>query len=167
MRVETYQMIDWEEPETGLLIDENEEWVLVKHIPVDYVIDGYKLYKKEYIQSRGRGESEQKIEKVLLLKKVDTKKPDGFEFSDTAGLLQWVERTYGLFEFQDEEESEVTYGRINTLEGGNLTIDMIDADGAVEEAAEFDNNIHEIRIITFGTDYHISIGLLWKDRNKK
>ena len=117
MRVETFQMIDWEEPEVGLLIDENEEWLLVKHIPVDYVIDGYKVFKKEFIESRDRGENEQKIEKVLHLKKVDINKPDGFEFSDAAGLLQWVESTYGLFEIQDDE-SELTYGRICKIVDG-------------------------------------------------
>lgn len=51
MRVERFEIQDWEEPQTVLLLAENEEWVLVKHIPVDFVVDGYKLYKKQFILS--------------------------------------------------------------------------------------------------------------------
>ena len=48
MKVESFKIIDWEDSEQGLLITENENWILVKHIPVDYVVDGYKLYKKGF-----------------------------------------------------------------------------------------------------------------------
>ena len=51
MKVETYKIKGWREKETGLLIAENEEWVLVKHIPVDYMVDGYKLYQKKFIKN--------------------------------------------------------------------------------------------------------------------
>jgi len=53
-KVETYEVTYWEDSESGLLIAENEEWILVKHIPVDYVIDGYRLYKKEFVAKRER-----------------------------------------------------------------------------------------------------------------
>lgn len=35
-----------EDDETGMLLFENDEWILVKHIPVDYQIDGFKIYNK-------------------------------------------------------------------------------------------------------------------------
>ena len=72
MRVERFEIQDWEEPQTGLLLAENEEWVLVKHIPVDFVVDGYKLYKKQFILSRSNGAEEQLIARVLKLKNETT-----------------------------------------------------------------------------------------------
>ena len=163
MKVETYKINDWEELETGLLIDENENWILVKHIPVDYIIDGFKIYNKEFVGERIHSDTEQRIEKVLKLKTVQDIKPNNFEFFETIGLLKWVENNYGLFEFQDDDASEVIYGKMNRIEHKNLIIDMIHSDGSVEENYNYEFDIDEIRVITFESDYHQSIGLLWKD----
>lgn len=166
MRVETLYIEGFEDPETGVLVDENQEWILVKHIPVDYVIDGYKLYRKRFIEKRINGEKEEKIEKVLKLKRIDLDKPKGFQFRDTIGLLEWVEKSYGIFEFQDLDGTEVAYGKINKIIDGLLVIDFVDADGNVEVSYDCEYLIKDIRVITFQTDYHTSVVLLWKDNIK-
>ncbi len=166
MKVEKFKIIGWEDPEKGLVIDENENWILVKHIPVDYIVDGYKVYKKEFIETREHSQSEKEIEKVLRLKNVKIDKPDDFQFSDTVGILEWVEKKYGLFEFQDKEESELFYGKINRIEDGKLIIDMIDSNGLVETNYDYKFEIEGIRIIAFESDYHSSIRLLWIDKLK-
>lgn len=166
MKVENYKILDWEDSEQGLLIAENNDWILVKHIPVDYVVDGYKLYKKEFVEERLRTEKEEKIEKVLKLKNIDLELPKNFEFLDTIGLLNWVESNYGIFEFQDEVETELFYGKINRIEEEILVIDMIKSDGSVEVNYDYEFDINEIRVMTFETDYHTSIQLLWKDKLK-
>ncbi len=164
MKVEKYKIKDWENCETGLLIAENEDWILVKHIPVDYVIDGYKVYKKEFIEAREYSIDEKKIEKVLKLKKIELNMPLDFKFSDTIGLLKWIEKKYGVFEFQDEEETEVFYGKINRIEDGKLIIDMINSDGSVEAGYDYKYDIDNIRVLAFESDYHSSIRLLWIDK---
>lgn len=159
-QVETYEIEGWEDAETGLLIAENDEWVLVKHIPVDFVIDGYRLYKKEYITRRAAVKKESQIAKVLELKGITLEQPNNFEFADTLHLLKWCEQEFGLFEFQDEDDSELFYGKINAIEDNLLVIDMIHSDGTIEPEYEYDFDINEIRVITFLTDYFISIQLL-------
>jgi hypothetical protein len=166
MKVETYVTKDWEESEAGLLLAENDEWILVKHIPADYVIDGYRLYKKKFVENRERDETERQIERVLKLKGVDAAMPEGFEFSDTIGLLQWVESKYGLFEFQDDDESELFYGTLQNVENGSLSINMITAKGEEDPEFDFEFEIDKIRILEFETDYHLSIKLLWDDKKK-
>ena len=52
LKVESYKIKGWKAIPRGLLIAENEKWILVKNIPVDYVVDGYKLYQKRYITKR-------------------------------------------------------------------------------------------------------------------
>ena len=166
MKVETFKVADWQDEETGLIIDENEEWILVKHIPVDFIIDGFKVYKKEFIEERTASDNEAFIERVLKLKGIKEDKPVGFTFGDTIETLKWAEKTYGLFEFQDMDQTELFYGRIKKVENDTLFIDSIKLDGELETDYEYEFAINEIRVITFETDYFNSIKLLWNDVNK-
>ena len=79
----------------------------------------------------------------------------------------WVEKNYGIFEFQDNDESALFYGRINKVIDGKLIIDMIMSDGSVEYNYDYEYDIKKIQVITFETDYHLSIRLLWKARMKE
>ncbi|WP_162051344.1 hypothetical protein [Pontibacter pamirensis] len=173
MKVESFQIASWEEPEKGLVIVENDEWVLVKYVPVDYQIDGYKLYRKSFIEERLYTSREVVIEKVLNLKGVKEEPPIGFRFGLTVNLfgsaidlLKWSEQKYGLFEFQDDSETEVFYGKISEVTDRLLTIDMIKADGSVEENYDFEFDVNEIRAIAFESDYFTSMKLLWEDKIK-
>ncbi len=163
MKVEIFKINGWKDLETGLLIDEIENWILVKHIPIDYVIDGFKIYNKKFIEERLHSDKEKQIEKVLRLKGIKVETPVDFKFHDTEGQLKWVEDKYGVFEFQDDDESEVIYGRINRVMNDTMVIDMIKSDGSVETNYEYEFDLNEIRAISFETDYHQSICLLWKD----
>ncbi|SDM07972.1 hypothetical protein SAMN05421823_11099 [Catalinimonas alkaloidigena] len=164
MKVETYQIQDWEEPETGLVLAENDEWILVHYIPSDYVVDGYKLFKKSFVQQRLHSEHEARVEKVLRLKNVTDEPPEGFAFGTTIELLQWVEDRYGIFEFQEEDEEGLYYGKISYASADTLVIDMILADGTVDTDYDYEYDVDEIRAITFGSDYHLSLRLLWLDQ---
>lgn len=166
MKVETYKVTGWKEKETGLFIDENEDWVLVKHIPVDYVIDGYKLYNKKHLKKRKSKAKEEKISRVLQLKNVQTNAPDTFTFGSVLEMLFWSEKMYGLFEFQDNE-TEVFYGTLNLIEDDNFIIDMIKSNGKVEKDFDYEFSINDISVITFESDYFESMRLLFIDEQAK
>ncbi len=166
MKVETYKIKGWKDKETGLLISENEEWFLVKYIPVDYLIDGYKLYNKKYVKKRVSKKNEAKIERVLKLKNVEIDQPNNFKFSAVIEILKWSEETYGLFEFQDHLEDELFYGKINHSEGDHLVIDMIKSSGEIEKEYDYTFSLSKIRSIAFETDYFESIRLLMSNRIK-
>ncbi|KAA3437919.1 hypothetical protein [Rufibacter hautae] len=173
MKVESFQIASWEEPETGLVILENDEWVLVKYIPVDYQVDGFKLYRKAFVERRSRPSRAAAIEKVLNLKGVKEELPGGLclgydinMFGSTIHLLNWTEKRYGLFEFQDSSETEVFYGKISQVTGNRLKIDMVCADGSVEEEYDHEFEIDEIRAIAFESDYFWSMKLLLEDKIK-
>jgi hypothetical protein len=167
MKVESYKIKSWKEKEIGLLISENEDWILVKHIPVDYVIDGYKLYRKKYVKDRISKNKEAKIQRVLNLKKVTANEPKEFKFEGVLDVLKWSEKKYGLFEFQDKDESELFYGKVNHSNGKSLIIDMIKSNGKIEFEYDFEFDIAQIRSITFETDYFESIRLLMNDELRK
>lgn len=160
MKVESYKIKGWKDRETGLLISENEDWILVKHIPVDYVIDGYKLYQKKHIKKRITKTPEEKKARVLKLKKENISIPENFEFRSVLEILKWSEKLYGLFEFQDKKETELFYGKVNCVKNDSLIIDMIKSNGKIEQNYDFDFSLNKIRSITFESDYFNSIRLL-------
>ncbi|MEW7279500.1 hypothetical protein ABW636_12975 [Aquimarina sp. 2201CG1-2-11] len=166
MKVETYKIAGSKEKETGLLITENEDWILVKHIPVDYVVDGFKLYRKSAIKKRKSKSKENKITRVLTLKKIDTNIPEGFTFTSPIKTLQWCENKYGLFEFQDSDAT-LFYGKLNQSENSDFCIDTIDADGVIEKEYDYQFPEEEVEVITFETDYFESVRLLMNDQLKK
>ena len=164
MKVEKFKIKGWKKKETGIVISENEDWILVKHIPNDYVVDGYKIYNKTFIKRRKPISEEDNLTIVLKLKNVNLNIPDNFKFSSTLDLLKWSEKKYGLFEFQDDSETELFYGKLNKILGNEFVIDMILSDGTFENKYEFNFLIDKIRVITFETDYFESIRLLMNYR---
>jgi len=167
MKVETFKIKGWKKKERGLIISENKEWILVKHNPIDYVIDGYKLYSKKHIKKRTSKSKEQQIERVLNLKNISTIEPSNFKFANTINILKWVENKFGLFEFQDNSEDELFFGKINQIKNNSLTIDMVKSDGRIKRRYDYKFKINKIRVITFKTDYFESIRLLMEDELKK
>ena len=167
MKVESFKIKGWKEKVTGVIISENENWILVNHIPVDYVIDGFKLYRKKFIKKRESIKSEKKIERVLNLKNKKLPELKDFSFNNTLETLKWSEKKYGLFEFQDKEETELFYGNINRTEKDILIIDMIKANGQIETDFDFEFSLKKIRSITFETDYFESVRLLMIDEMKR
>jgi hypothetical protein len=165
LKIESYKIKGWKETETGIVISENKDWILVNHI-VDYALDGFKIYKKKYIKKRISGDSEKQIERVLKLKNKKAQKPKEFVFKNLVETLKWSEKKYGLFEFQDKKESELFYGKINRIENDILIIDMVKSNGIIEKEYDFEFSLKKIRSITFETDYFESIRLLMNDEIK-
>lgn len=163
--IETYKINGWEDDETGMLLSENDDWILVKHIPVDYQIDGFKVYYKKWVGNRNSGEKEAQIERVLKLKGISSDNPE-IHLGSALEILTQLESKYGLFEFQDDDGDELFYGKLDTIDGDNFTINMVDAKGEIVEDYEFDFSFEEIRSISFGTDYFESIRLLMNDNMK-
>ncbi|WNJ19739.1 hypothetical protein [Pontibacter sp. G13] len=162
----TFSLEGWEETETGLLVAESEQWVLIQSMPMDYLIDGYKLIKKSEIYSQDQGAEEERIAKVLSLRGIEPKMPEGFEFGNAQSMLTWIEAKYDLFQFQDLEEDTLQIGRMyDVVDGEMLTIDYIDADGQIESPYDYEFVLRQIRVITFGTDYLDGVNLLRQNQD--
>lgn len=160
--VETYKINGWEDEETGMLLFENDEWILVKHIPVDYQIDGFKIYHKKWVEGRKSGEKELQVERVLKLKGITSDKPE-INLGNALEILSQLESKYGFFEFQDDDGEELFYGKINEINGDEFTINMVGSKGEIIEDYDYEFSFDEIRSITFETDYFESIRLLMND----
>ncbi|CAM1372176.1 hypothetical protein [Tenacibaculum xiamenense] len=164
MLIEDYILIDWEEFETGVLLDENEDWILIKSIPVDFQLDGYKLINKKYLENRFSNDNES-LKRVLELRESVFEKPEGFEFgTNTIEILKWVETKYGCFEFQDNEEDELFYGVLSEAKGNTFYIDSIKSNGEIDLDFDVEFSKDSVRTISFESDCFKAICLLFNDK---
>jgi len=160
MQVESFKIKGWKEIEVGLVIAENEDWILVKHIPVDYLVDGYRLYQKKFVKRRESATIEKRVATVLSLKKVTEDIPENFNFSGVIETLQWCESTYGLFEFQTKDQDDIFYGKLAETHANQFSLNMITPDGEMDSDNGFTFIATKVRAISFETDYFESIKLL-------
>ena len=123
-RVEYVQLAGWKADVVGLWLAENEDWLLLRQIPVDYVVDGYVLLAKEHIVSREPKRGRKQVEQVLRLKNVKAELPPNFAFQKTVEMLRWVEQQHGLIEFTDQEDCAF-FGWINEAGPVHFWIDSL------------------------------------------
>lgn len=166
-RVEYVQLSGWEEDVIGLWVAENDDWLLLRAIPVDYVVDGYVIIAKHHIRGRKPKRGRKQVEQVLKLKGVEAEVPVDYVFADTVGLLRWVEQRYGLVEFTDKEDCAF-FGWIGEADIIHFKFDMLNPNGTVTSISQKQKlvSIFEIRLISFNSDYFNSIKLLWQHKSR-
>lgn len=163
MTVETIIVKNWINPITGLILSENEDWVLMHEIPADYALDGYLLINKNYLRSREIESEELQKLRVLKLKKVSTKIPEGFSFSTALDMLKWSESVYGQFQFQEDIEDETYFGKMKSEQEAQFIVDFINSDGTIDTDFDVVFDVNKIHTIAFAADYFNSIRLLMLD----
>lgn len=163
MKIESFTIKDWDEVETGVLLEENEEWILIKSLPVDFQVDGCRLLKKEFITDREQAEDAEILSKVFELKKLNFSTPEGFKFGGVLQMLKNIEERYGCFEFQVDIEDELFYGVLGKYDLKSFYIDAIKSDGSIDLEFDTDFHINEVRIISFESDYFQAISLLYNN----
>lgn len=165
-RVEYVQLAGWEADEVGLWVAENDKWLLLRHIPADYRVDGYALLPKAHIVSRKPGKHRRQVEQVLKLKGIKAEAPAGFQFLEGVEMLRWVEQHYGLVEFSDEEESDF-FGWVSRADAVHFWPELLWADGTTQPADDTEPFvISQIQIISFDSDYFQSIKLFWQHKQR-
>ena len=166
-RVEYVQLAGWERKLTGLWLAENEEWLLLRYVPEDYVIDGYALLAKSHIVARGSEKKERQVAQVLKLKGVKAEIPSGFRFCSLIKIMQWLEQKYGLIHFYDEEQAAFL-GWVNEADLVHFWLDSLEPDGtvAVREIDERPFELAAVQILCFADDYSESLKLLWQHKQR-
>lgn len=166
METQKFELKDWEMPETGVIVSENEEWFLIQSIPVDFKVDGYKLIAKKHLEDQYASVEEELIDRVLELRNFKPTVPAFFEWGTTAKMLQNIEKQFGLVEFQTQDEEELFYGKKLQFSVKKMNMDMVFTDGTLDTEYDEIVDVEQIRVITFDTDYFNAIALLMVDSNK-
>lgn len=141
--------------EQGIVIQEGEEWVLVKYLYSDYIVDGFMLLNKKYIEFTERNEDEIFFEKVLKANnKLDVPNLDVPLTTNT--LLKWLEDNQTTFQIDPKDESVCYIGRIIDILDKSIRFKAISAKG--EWLGGYNLfRINSLMMISFDTDYINSI----------
>jgi len=158
----TFEYADESINYSGYLIDFNDDWVLLKHNVVGYVVDGCVLLKTKHIQSFTRGKAERFKQKIFDLKKVAPKRTDKIPLVDLQTILTHLSDKLGIFSFYMRTSTACWLGRVKKISGANLIIDYLTPGATWAKMRPF--QLGNIRMVEFNSDYINSLKLIAKKK---
>ncbi|MFH0895553.1 MAG: hypothetical protein V2A54_14035 [Bacteroidota bacterium] len=149
---------DREEPIYGFVIDYNDDWTLMKNNPVDYVIDGYIIFRHKNIESFRRSAEEKFRERVIKLKGLEPTDKEAIPLTDLETILQHLTKHFGVFQVSTKSETACYLGRLKSIDNKKLIMDDLNPKGKWDGQMEFRTG--DIRMIEFDSDYINSLKLV-------
>jgi len=147
---------------SGILVDFNNDFTLLKHNIVDYIIDGYIILKSKNVLKVKHEENEIFTEKVLKLKGNNFENND--LLSDNLSLiLEEITNKYIAFGFELKDDSKYYIGKFIKIQGDYLYIQTLNVNGTWNGVDKYKHN--QIRVINFDTDYINSLLIYNKSLN--
>jgi hypothetical protein len=153
------------EPIAGLIQDFSDDWLLMRRVPVDYVIDGYALVRNKNIKEAVRSDEERWTEKVLRLKVSRNPRRPSIPLDSIETILKALTKKYEVFTLWTKKKNTCWLGRLRTIKGNQLTIDYLTTEAKWLGKKIFKPN--EIRVIEFDNDYINSLKLVMKNTKAK
>ncbi len=155
---------DRKTPISGLVLDYNNDWTLMKYNPVDYQIDGYIIFRHKNIKGFRRDQEEKWIEKVIKLKGLQLNESDVIPIANLETILNYLTENFGVFQVYTKSEAACYLGRLKSINEKELIMYNLNAKGKWEGLLKF--TIEEIRVIEFDTDYINSLKLVLESKLK-
>ena len=138
------------EKEQGFFQKENEDWVLLKALFSDYMMDGVLLINKKYISLTKRESDEEFTEKVILANnRLNT---ENLTILDSADLYETFRKDKVVIQLSHYEDSAANIGRIVKVNDKSLSMLLLNTRGIWDD---YYSNIRKdkIRTIKYNTDY--------------
>lgn len=148
---------------SGFLLDYNEDWILLRYNPVDFILDGYVILKNKNIESISREDDEEFTERIIKLKGLKCNADDIIPIQSLSSILNYLDQKFEIFQIAKKSDKAVYLGRLLELNESNLTIDFLEPRG--EFGGEMFFNPNKIRVIEFDTDYINSLKLVTEEQN--
>ncbi len=142
----------------GFVMDYNEDWTLMKYNPVDYVVDGYIIFRHKNIKGFRRDVDEKFREKIIKLKGLEPTDKEVIPINNLSEILNFITINYGVFQFYTKSEKACYLGRLKSLDSKYLVIDYLNTKGKWDGQMKFRPG--DIRVIEFDTDYINSLKLV-------
>lgn len=149
---------DRKTPIYGYVIDYSDDWTLLKHNPVDFIVDGYVIVRHKNVAEIRRSKEEKWKEQVMNLKGL---KPTGNEhvpLTNLETILQHLTEKAGVFQLYTKSEKACYLGRLHSMDAKVLVLDNLNTKGQWDGQITFKPG--EIRVVEFDTDYSNSLMLV-------
>ncbi|WP_316845807.1 hypothetical protein [Pedobacter psychrodurus] len=156
---------DRKTPIYGYVVDYNNDWTLMKSNPIDFIIDGYIIFKHKNIKGFRRDIEEKWREKVLNLKGLQVTEKDIIPLTDLETILAYLTNSFGIFQIYTKSETACYLGRLKSIDKKEFVMDTLNSKGKWKGQMKFRNE--DIRIIEFDTDYINSLKLVLATKKTK
>ncbi|MET4083528.1 hypothetical protein ABIB40_003500 [Pedobacter sp. UYP30] len=155
---------DRKTPIYGYVVDYNDDWTLMKSNPVDYVIDGYIIFRNKNIEGFRRDTDEKWREKVISLKGLQCTEKDIIPLIDLETILKYLTDNFSVFQVYLKSETACYLGRHKSINKKELIMDDLSPKGIWKGKMKFRTD--SISEIEFDTDYINSLKLVSKAKSK-
>jgi len=145
-------------PIYGYVVDYNDDWTLMKYNPVDYIIDGYIIFRHKNIEGFRRASDEKWREKVINLKGLQPTDKDIIPLTDLETILKYLTDNLGVFQVYTKSETACYLGRLKSIDKKELLMDNLNPKGKWEGQMKLRTD--GIRVIEFDTNYINSLKLV-------
>lgn len=136
----------------GVFIEEGKEWVLLIDLYADYLLDGYILVNKEYIENIERSEKDVFTEEVLIANdKINIPEYQKLPLI-TENLLKWFYDNQTVIQVENRDGTMSWIGKILGGTEKSIYLDNLDPKG-IWTSTHFTFRKNAIRLISFDTDY--------------
>jgi hypothetical protein len=155
MQVQSFKLRGFK-PFSGVTLRRGAARVLVYSIPVDYVLDGYRLLLGHRLTTSS-GEAEQQVALVLQLKGVFPLAVPPYPLDSDHALFSRLHETQEFIAIYLSEDSCVV-GRVHRVSSASFHLQLLSTTGQWLEVHPF--RFERIKIVEAGTDYLHSLHLL-------
>jgi hypothetical protein len=142
----------------GVLINQTKHWLLLKYIPVDYVVDGLLFVNKQHVIRFGEGLHIGLVEKVLMLKQVDFHEKSPLDMSSNQALYSNLLSSGQLVQISLGDEDVVYIGQVIKVNNNSIRCRMVGVKGEWTNEQSF--RYTSIRMLGLHNDYVESLTLL-------
>jgi hypothetical protein len=142
----------WTEQKQGFFLKENEEWLLIKSLFSDYIMDGETIIHKKHIASIERGNNERFTEAVLITNNKFNKDNNVHIIPNSFDLLEELNKSKIVFQLSLKDETICYVGRITEIKNKTFFMEIITPKGIwLKKQISIRKDL--IRTIDINTDY--------------
>ena len=144
----------------GIIVKKGKSWLLIKHNPVDFVLDGYGLIHTKYLQDESKIDDDIKHKILSLKNKPISRDISNLELDNTFVLFKSFKEKKTLVQLELESDEYCLIGLIDKVSEKSFVLKEMSMKGEFldEETIRYDS----VRNIYIKTDYLESYSLYLK-----
>lgn len=144
-------ILGWQSTISGVIIQENIDWIILQFNPVDYVLDGFVVINKSHIEKIVIGDEEKfKLDVIKCCDKFEfpNLSLDSYDIKTVIGKICSIYRLIGIYK---ELDDEIHVGLFSKNLNDGICLFPVNPRGELDskETIQFES----IRVIEFNNDY--------------
>ncbi|WP_438965597.1 hypothetical protein [Flavobacterium sp.] len=108
----TIEFSDIKDSFSGFLLDFNDDWILLRNNPVDFVIDGFVILRNKNLEAIISDDDTQFNEKVIRLKEIKLTNYTLIPLINLEVILSFLTKKFGVFQLATKKSSAVYLGKL-------------------------------------------------------